>query len=174
MSQRDSGFPALMMQLAFIVSRNPNFSRNSRIRGLLLIRSMDQQEAAEKSFLDCCRTLRLRLDSVLCVKFGSELASTNWLDNVQLSETKSHLSIEETKGSEVFGSPTPLSNILNQLLLFHSGETCMIFFPLPEIPPTQPKSLEEKMARSWLSHVLQSYVACVVLLSSYKQGRYLP
>merc|ERR1719233_608244 len=153
-SQRDSGFPALMMQLAFIVSRNPNFSRNSRIRGILLIRSMDQQEAAEKSFLDCCRTLRLRLDSVLCVKFGSELVSTNWIDNAKFSETKSHLSIDDTKGSGVFGSPTPLSNILNQLLLAHSGETCMIFFPLPEIPPTQPESLEEKMPRSWLSHVL--------------------
>jgi len=154
MSQRDSGFPALMMQLAFIVSRNPNFSRNSRLRGILLIRSMDQQEAAEKSFLDCCRTLRLRLDSVLCVKFGSELASTRWIDNATFIEKKSNLGIDNIKGGGVFGSPTPLSNVLNELLLIHSGQTCMIFFPLPEIPPTEPKSLEEKMARSWLSHVL--------------------
>merc|ERR1719419_1504553 len=104
MSQRDSGFPALMMQLAFIVSRNPNFSRNSRVRGILLIRSMDQQEAAEKSFSDCCRTLRLRLDSVLCVKFASELTSTRWIDSANFSEKMSQLSKDDIKGRRSFGS----------------------------------------------------------------------
>jgi len=153
-SRRDSGFPALMLQLAFIVSQNPHFARASQIRAILLV-ELNKEQRAKDIFLRCCKVLRLKVDSILCVP--DVQGRFKWED-FRLNEEKSGLGAAEHK-RDTNPADTAAINLarrLNRLLCDHSQDTYITFFALPEIPPKYSNfpNVSKSLSHSWLLHLL--------------------
>lgn len=176
-SRRDSGFPALMMQLAFIISQNPRFARRSRIRAILLVQQGQDQEDAQRVFLKCCRTLRLTVDCILCVDWASERFS--WeevLDKKALGVLPTLLKSSSQGVAEVVADPVRAAKELNRLLVQHSADTYIAFFALPELPPRQlhDLDLEKKLGHSWLLQMLNLINDLPCPITFVKTGEIVP
>jgi len=176
-SRRDSGFPALMMQLAFIISQNPRFARRSRIRAILLVQQGHDQEEAQIVFLKCCKTLRLTVDSVLCVEWAAErFLWEEVLDNRLTGSIQTILKSPKQGDAEVSVDRVRSAKALNSLLVEHSADTYIAFFALPELPPRQldDPGLEKKLGHSWLLYMLTLINDIPCPIAFVKTGEIVP
>jgi len=167
-SERDSGFPALMLQLAFVVSQNPRYARRSQIRAILMV-ELNCETKSKKIFLNCCKVLRLEVDSILCVQ--DVHGKFDWLDVIQ--EEEKVISGDEKFGAQVGGNKAADSSTdiigadgsvkgiarakrFNELLREHSKDTYITFFELPDIPPivNGDSALSKRLGHCWLLHLL--------------------
>jgi len=84
MSYKDSGAPALMMQLAFITTQNARFARMSRLRVLLLTNKPEEDEAR---FRETLQLLRLdgRVDEIICLP-RVNISRLSWTDLAVMDE----------------------------------------------------------------------------------------
>jgi len=157
-SERDSGFPALMLQLAFIVSQNPQFARSSQIRAILMVQ-LNCEERSKEVFLRCCKVLRLKVDYVLCVP--DVHGRFKWEDFRLNDEKLDSGGVEAGKEPEQDVHPADTAAIalgrrLNNLLCNHSEDTYITFFALSEIPPMYNNlpDVSRRLGHSWLLYLV--------------------
>lgn len=159
-SKRDSGFPALMLQLAFIVSQNPQFARGSQIRAILLV-ELNCHEKAKEVFLRCCKLLRLKVDFIHYIEDVQGMLK--WNEFMQ-NEEKYDLGNLKVDNAAENGDNPDLSDTgvvasarrLNNLICEHSEDTYITFFALPEIPPIfhNDPDISKRLGHRWLQHLL--------------------
>jgi len=159
-SKRDSGFPALMLQLAFVVSQNPQFARGSKIRAILLV-ELNRDEKAKEVFLSCCKVLRLKVDFIECVQ---DVEGTLKWDEMQNEEKYDFGGAVKADREAVYRDDinlavtkaVTLARRLNNLLCEHSEDTYITFFALPEIPSMihNAPDLSRRLGHIWLLHLV--------------------
>lgn len=158
-SHRDSGFPALMLQLAFIVSQNPQFARSSQIRVILLVQ-LNCEERSKELFLRCCKVLRLKLDCVHCV---TDVHGRFKWEDICLNEQKTRscdgnlgITKDDQDPNQIDTKAVDLAKRLNKLLCEYSQDTYITFYALPEIPPMHNNYPDEcrMLGNSWLLYLV--------------------